>query len=861
MPRTVPRPEQVATLSFNGTDTYYQPIGYIPKFPVGSANPVSNRSETISFLASCMQAGEKMVDISEYQQDIPALVTNTLQAKQGEKRPLANLATPLSTKLIEGPDTSGSLVFSKVAEGTASLLGSILEGRTVLNIQGHSRGAIESILVAHELNRIKTALSRADDGTDAATLLSYICDSPDDKIKQMLTRLLSPMAQHPQLISELQKRFKLTEEETTIRVNLCLLDPVPGNTVKSIPGITWYDPRYFSLPPIVEHARVVICENEDSACFDCVIPAAEDPSVTKVTRRNIPGHHGTLTGNPFGNNGEPLSQLGVSEGTAEHAQIITIYENYDFLSAHGTVFIETSSLDCPLADRYNKYAGASPQGRAELRLLAYEAIKANQHAYKALNRTAYVLGFHEAFEFPHENAPNIRPVLTGLPHYTSNLGIQLPFSSKYFVNESHVRLFLTHRVGLPLDEEKPRYEQLQELLQALDNSDRSADLNHKLREPLTLQLAEEGIKRLVSELVQSYLQNGLVPQVKAKILDRINRSLSLPAEVVEEVSAGQQLTPVDRLKRNYKEHLSGYLLDQVEQQVQAHHDDLERLVRSMHRSVRVPEDEISSTVFFFDAHAKYQQFKAFEDHLTDLSKRIPGGSQLHEDLPQKIRTLRDYRTIIAVFCAKTMVEKDLSMQTILSSGSIPILSEFHDETVQHFNGVSGLIPTLQEHIQNLEQQNAQYQRAIDEQAETSRLRGETIRQRDEAINGYLGTIRAHEETIEQQNATIGNYQQTLRDGYNNCQLLGLNGISLQVVSGFIAVIGIAAVLLALAVLAANIVAGSSLVAAGVALKLGLGAAVVGSGLSAVGLFGMSRGAQGQDYQEKHNTTFPAAVPL
>lgn len=60
----------------------------------------------------------------------------------------------LTKAIIDGPSTTGGNVYEKIGEATLAILDQIAQGQTTINIQAHSRGACEAIIVAHEIQRL-----------------------------------------------------------------------------------------------------------------------------------------------------------------------------------------------------------------------------------------------------------------------------------------------------------------------------------------------------------------------------------------------------------------------------------------------------------------------------------------------------------------------------------------------------------------------------------------------------------------------------------------------------------------------------------------------------------------------------------
>lgn len=81
-----------------------------------------------------------------------------------EENPLINhkqLAPFQSAEVavVNGPKTDGSDVGEKIGIGLGIALNALVRGQTKLNDIAHSRGGVESILIAHELDAIKKAIN------------------------------------------------------------------------------------------------------------------------------------------------------------------------------------------------------------------------------------------------------------------------------------------------------------------------------------------------------------------------------------------------------------------------------------------------------------------------------------------------------------------------------------------------------------------------------------------------------------------------------------------------------------------------------------------------------------------------------
>ena len=98
------------------------------------------KGETLSVVSSLIKT------------NIPAKTT-----KVDTKNPYSFQADEIT--VLSGPKTDGSNIGEKIALGLAAILKAITRGQTRINIIAHSRGAVESILIAHELETIQTSIA------------------------------------------------------------------------------------------------------------------------------------------------------------------------------------------------------------------------------------------------------------------------------------------------------------------------------------------------------------------------------------------------------------------------------------------------------------------------------------------------------------------------------------------------------------------------------------------------------------------------------------------------------------------------------------------------------------------------------
>ena len=121
-----------------GTDTKFTPRPTM--FPIRDYE----RGETLSYVAQAM-----------------ALLLNEEGASNLlEPTPIANALSydSPSVDVLNGPTTRGTEVGNRIAQGVFLALRAAASGKKTLQISGHSRGAVETILVMHELDRIYFAV-------------------------------------------------------------------------------------------------------------------------------------------------------------------------------------------------------------------------------------------------------------------------------------------------------------------------------------------------------------------------------------------------------------------------------------------------------------------------------------------------------------------------------------------------------------------------------------------------------------------------------------------------------------------------------------------------------------------------------
>ncbi len=622
------------TLTLLGTDTQYKPDGYIPNTPSG---------ETLSFISSRIKSSEHHVPTFHYDSDEDINVVEGSDAAAATINP-GHYRDQIY--VINGPDTSGHNAYDKVAEGLRALLDPIARGENIINIIGHSRGAVESIIVAHEIQRIQDTLRKHPEFDSIDEIIDAIANSDNEKTKAVLTKLLLPLKQNKDVhkVQAIAAGFRNTT--AAIELNIFSLDPVPGDFVLLLSLHKWTDNRYFSLPPIVRDYRQIILENERSRGFRAIIPRVEDPEHTQFSLLNMPGHHGTASGNPYS---QQLFDL--KKGNTSHVQLITICQLHDFLSQHGVSF--DSAAEWHLDGFFASYNNATKNQRAQIRKTTYDQILENKSAYEAFDHTAYITTQDHGIS---------RHIIGGyindrIVYYhnaaETHMRSVLPFNTQGYINAEHACLALnldTHFNGENAAEQLIGFTQCflgghpeeEQLVAMFDPTQQKPDF---------IKHIVYGLHALVENVVQTYLRNNLSDEHKNIIVQALAHIVEFSAHLCREDN-GLILSPV---KASLMDKLRSVLIEQVNSQF----DDLSTLVHALNA------DDLDPTLIL-NAFEKYQQFKACKKHLDELLEL----NFQEDDRPvfekQSLR-LKFYAESVVFFCAQALVNQDLELPDELTT--------------------------------------------------------------------------------------------------------------------------------------------------------------------------------------------------
>ncbi|ABQ55517.1 TPA: hypothetical protein JBD31_13905 [Legionella pneumophila subsp. pneumophila] len=374
---------------------------------------------------------------------------STLVDRPGEPQLTDNITHYRNSNIavVDGPDTMGKAVGDRIARGVASILEAISRGETDISIMAHSRGAVEAILVAHELERIQENFKR---GKDSADLMKSKCP---------LTK--TAMEAQKDTYDSLNLEG-IANNINNVKLSIFNIDPVPGGDFLGAP-VGWKDERFFRVPKIVKEYEQCVYENERTRCFKAIVPKC-DSSDTKFNLFSLPGHHGTGSGNL---NDQQSSPIKIEGKTTEHAQQLMIIKLIDFLTRNGVAIkpgqnsdeeqVNNPSFDDLIQPLFDDDGKIKKEELKEKYLTLYQEIAKNKAAYEHFNTTSYpVLGQEQSIQKWFGRYRDDRIILHQdyKDAFLSDVLPHLP--GGHFVNYDHARLTINQELGLedglPLNE-------------------------------------------------------------------------------------------------------------------------------------------------------------------------------------------------------------------------------------------------------------------------------------------------------------------------------------------------------------------------------------------------------------------------
>ncbi|MFA5959982.1 MAG: hypothetical protein WC785_05650 [Tatlockia sp.] len=497
------------TLALLGTDTSYLPDNNETALAAGYA-----KAETISYILSLVKGNNQYTYIPSAD-------------NKEEKPPLVKYSNSKAA-VVDGPDTMGSEVGDRIARGVQAVLKAISEGETQINIIAHSRGAVEAILVAQEVERIQKLCAKGDLDPNAWA-------NSDDKKKNTGAYMKSL-----NIFAGIDPE-KVQKNIANVKISMLNIDPVPGGSFRGLKMVAWKDDRFYKLPEIVKNYEQYVYNNEVSRCFKPIVPKCDNPTETNFKLMKIPGHHGTGSGNLKSQN--PADDLSaIKDYDTGHVQELMVLKAIDFLQQNGTKFTPRavdeaqSPADIEKQDPFFHLVREilpAAEGNVfdfdklkadDIYIKTYDEILKNRKGYEHFNNTSYaVLG--REWDTSDRQIHNESPSNTFL-----NNVVPTVFNSQ-FLNQEHARLFVTKNLGL--DSTAPKPQLIRDAGQKLLALCKSRDISEELisfefgdsmgslvleKDPVRLKgdvlldtkegrdLLLQSLGLIIAEITQSYLQ-------------------------------------------------------------------------------------------------------------------------------------------------------------------------------------------------------------------------------------------------------------------------------------------------------------------------------------------------------------------
>lgn len=437
-----------------------------------------------------------------------------------------------SVDVINGADLMGNEAGHRIAKGLLVALAAIAQGKTNLKISGFSRGAVESIVLTHELARVKKMLEEdlMKPEKERCSLGEIICNSDsvpgyftlrnkNSYTSDSLSKLVDIRKQN----QDEELKLILLERMRALDVNLFALDPVPGhdsNLVGKV--IDWEEKKYFyeEQPEFVTKKQVFLQKHETSYCFKPILPKDMPYEV-------IPGCHGTADGNQRDHNNTNIPEITIKKKKSKteskekrarvaHAQNLVLHRWFDSAFPH-VELNEKIELGHPELDKVSNKYFQNVSERNQILLKYYDNILINMPAYEHLNTCSYTgLGSYGA----------IRQVFYHSPAPAAITELDAHGNGKHFINREHAKLYLESIIGKFDFYNLSAYEQLlwmktridkvfeKKPLQPMINPDLESsyveDSNNKYVFVKLLEMpkiARSSLSIMISNLAQSYLRN------------------------------------------------------------------------------------------------------------------------------------------------------------------------------------------------------------------------------------------------------------------------------------------------------------------------------------------------------------------
>lgn len=446
-----------------------------------------------------------------------------------------------SVKVVKGPTNLGSEVGDRIAEGVLLCLEALASGKNNIQITGHSRGAVESILITHELDRIKKELEKA---SNTKSFYEIVCDSPESVIKNGFKKALGKGAED--VVLDFKTKKNLLDGLPEEKRHLFIIDPVPGLVewikVPILGNLAWDDARFYEKPKC-NSTELIVYRDERDVGFRPIVPEGVTPVL-------LPGHHGTGSGatHDQSNVKVPLKQsktIKINESNAINTACVqklmlcklleNINKNTQLFSVNSKNSIQFDGVHKELNPLTEKYVSADKNGRQELLSQTYDAVHKNNDAFLYYQTTGYK-GLNWLWSDQTSNKHrNVQVKGQG-----QGIDTLVNQPENHFVNDEHVSLYINKLIELdPVHDAKRTPQELMSKFESnfkgllnklnpnIPNSgarERSAIIE-VIKEPYGAKLVD-ALATYLEAIGEKYFQSDLSKDDKAKLFTQLSQIIN-----------------------------------------------------------------------------------------------------------------------------------------------------------------------------------------------------------------------------------------------------------------------------------------------------------------------------------------------
>lgn len=522
---------RVFTNVFLGTETVFTPYSTLDKS--GKEKLFYEKGESLSMVATLVSKGEVCTKFKGY-------ITKV-------DKPVVEYKSPL-VSVIRGPDTRGSRVGNRIVHGLIENCLAVARGATTVNQIAHSRGAIVALLVAHEMQRLQTALSTPTEASIYDLLLASPCKYTQAAVKEMQAFDEEKKSYTYEAFKEKINAIKddLSQHINDLRINIMAFDPVPGNEVTRISvGIGWSDERMHLIPGIVGVYEAIVCENEYTNGFIPVVPTDPENDTTYYNVVRVPGHHGTASGNLYDQTYNPNSKVD-EEGLIQQLAVVKLIE---FLRYYGTK-LQPADESLALRDVINNVLKLKSEEIAELKFEYYKGIAKIKQVYELFKTTNYTM-------LGQDRGEGGARYIFDKDGRKVELNKRLKRLPETFVNQEHATLCLHFVMGFAdvnvvqslVELTRLFAKQLKSILDKDDAMAVQSSVQALLEDEVGQRVVFDNVSKLLNSICSNYLANNLTSVEKREMLNAVTSILTI---VTENNVAGDDEQPYTEAKNKLR---------------------------------------------------------------------------------------------------------------------------------------------------------------------------------------------------------------------------------------------------------------------------------------------------------------------